>query len=68
MVADLNLFKEEIGWKGEVGGDTKPVKATVLWVAAMHPPPHLHYSPKQLWATMFCQMGQIVVSTAPRVV
>ena len=24
----------------------------VLWVAAMRPPPHLHYSPNQLWAAM----------------
>ena len=50
-VVDLNLFEEEIGWKGEVGGNVRPVKATVLWVMAMHPPPRLYYSSNQLWAT-----------------
>ena len=39
MVADLNLFKEEIGWKGEVGGKVRPLKAMVIRVAAMRPPP-----------------------------
>ena len=51
MVVDLNLFKEEIGWKGEVGGNIRLVKAMVLWVALMHLPPCLYYSPNQLWAT-----------------
>ena len=51
MVVDLNIFEEEIGWKGEVGGDIRPVKAMVLWVVAMHLLPRLHHSPNQLWAT-----------------
>ena len=36
--ADLNLFKEEISWKGEAGGNIRPLKATIIWVAVMHPP------------------------------
>ena len=40
MAADLNLFKEEICWKGELGGKVRPLKAMVIWVMAMHPPPH----------------------------
>ena len=51
MAADLNLFKEEIGWKGEAGGNVRPLKAMVIWVIAMHPPPHPHHSPNQLQAT-----------------
>ena len=50
-VADLNLFKEEISWKGEAGGNVRPLKAMVLWVTTMHPPPRLHHSPNQLRAT-----------------
>ena len=37
MVADLNLFKEEISWKGEVGGNIRPLKAMVIWVMVMRP-------------------------------
>ena len=44
---DLNLFEEEISWKGESGGNVRPVKAIVLRVIAMRPTPHLHYSPNQ---------------------
>ena len=50
-VADLNLFEEKIHWKGETGGNIRLVKATVLRVAAMCPPPHFHHSPNQLRAT-----------------
>ena len=50
MAADLNLLEEEIGWKGEVGGNIRPLKATVLPVMAMCPLPHLHHSPNQLRA------------------
>ena len=50
MVADLNLFKEEISWKGEAGGKVRLLKASVIRIAAMHPPPHPHHSPIQLWA------------------
>ena len=49
---DLNPFEKEISWKGQVGGNVRPVKATVLQVAALHQPPHLHYSPNQLQAAM----------------
>ena len=45
---DLDLFEKEIGWKGEAGGDVRPLKATVLWVTVMYPPPRLHHSPNQL--------------------
>ena len=51
MVVDLKLFEEEIRWKGEVGGSVRPLKATVLQLVAMCPPPRLHYSPNQLQAT-----------------
>ena len=44
IVADLNLFEEEIGWKGEKGGNVRPVKATVLWAVVMHLPPRLRHS------------------------
>ena len=30
MVVDINLFKEEIIWKGEAGGKVRPLKAMVL--------------------------------------
>ena len=52
MVLDLNLFKKEISWKGEVGGNVRPLKATAIWVTAMRPLPHPHHSPNQLWAAM----------------
>ena len=39
MAADLNLFKEEIGWKGEMGGKVRLLKGTVIWVVVMCPPP-----------------------------
>ena len=51
MAVDCNLFKEEIGWKGKVGGKVRPLKATVIRVTAMRPPPRPHHSPIQLWAT-----------------
>ena len=51
-MVDLDLLKEEISWKGEVGGSISPQKAMVLWVTAMYPLPCLHYSHYQLWATM----------------
>ena len=51
-LADLDLFDEEISWKGEVGRNVKPLKAMVLWVATMHPPPRLHYALNQLRAAM----------------
>ena len=51
MVAHLNLFKEEISQKGEVGRNIRPLKATVLWVMMMRPPTQPHHSPNQLWAT-----------------
>ena len=51
MVSDLNLLEEEISWKGEAGGNVRPLKAMVLWFTMMHPPPHLYHSPNQLWAT-----------------
>ena len=50
MAADFNLLEEEIAWKEEAGGDVRPVKAIVLWVMVMCMPPHLHYTPNQLWA------------------
>ena len=50
MAVDLNLFKEEISWKGEAGGKVRPLKATVIWVTAMRLPPRPHHSPIQLWA------------------
>ena len=52
MAADLNIFKEEISWKGELGGNVRPLKATVLRIAAMHPPPRPYHSPNQILATM----------------
>ena len=52
MAADLNLLKEEIGWKGEVGGKVRPLKAMVIWVTAMRLPPHPYHSPNQLRAAM----------------
>ena len=52
MAADLNLFKEEIGWKGEAEGNIRPLKATVLRVAMMRLPPYPHHFPNQLWAAM----------------
>ena len=39
MAVDLNLFKEEISWKGEAGGKVRPLKAMVIWVVVMRPPP-----------------------------
>ena len=39
VAADLNLFEKEIGWKGEAGGNIRPMKVTVLHVTAMHLPP-----------------------------
>ena len=51
MVVDLNLFEVEINWEGKAWGEVKLVKAMVLWVAVMRPPPHLHYFPNQLRAT-----------------
>ena len=35
--ADINLFKEEISWKGEVGEKVRPLKALVIQVTAMRP-------------------------------
>ena len=45
IAVDFNLFEEEIGWKGVVWGDIRPVKATVLWDVAICLLPHLHYPP-----------------------
>ena len=64
MAADLNLFKEEIGWKREVGGNVRPLKAMVIWVTAMCPTPHPHHSPNQLqaatiWASVVGRHGQV---------
>ena len=61
---DLNLFKEEISWKGEVGGNVRPLKATVLWVTVMHLPPRPHHSQNQLraatiWAPVAGRHGQV---------
>ena len=50
-VVDLNLFEVEIGWKGELGGNIRPVKATVLQIMAIYPLPCLNYSPNQLQTT-----------------
>ena len=50
-VANVNLFKEEIGWKGVVWGDIRPVQATVLGVIEVCLPPRFHSPPNQLWAT-----------------
>ena len=49
---DVNLLEEEIGWKGLTWGDIRPVQAMVPGVMAVCPPPHLHYPPNQVWATM----------------
>ena len=45
MALDVNLLEEEIGWKGEAGGDIRPVKTMVLQVVVMCSPPCLHYTP-----------------------
>ena len=50
MAADLDLFKEEISWKGEAGGNVRPLKATVVQVTVMCLPPNPHHSPNQLRA------------------
>ena len=50
MAADLNFFKEEISWKWEVGGKVRPLKAMVIQVTVMHPPPRPHHPPIQLQA------------------
>ena len=34
-VMEFNPLEEEISWKGEAGGDVRPVKATVLQVTVM---------------------------------
>ena len=41
-VADVNLLEEEISWKRVVGGDVRPVQATILGVAAVCLLPRLH--------------------------
>ena len=51
VTVDVNIFKEEMGWKGIVGGYVRPVKAMVPQVAVMCTPPHFYYPPNQLWAT-----------------
>ena len=43
VAVDVNLLEEEIGWKGVVEGDIRPLKAMVLRVMVVCPPPHFHY-------------------------
>ena len=38
--------------EGEAGGNVRPLKAMVLQVVLMCPPPQLHHSPNHLWAAM----------------
>ena len=44
-VVDVNLFEEEMGWKGVAGGDVRLVKAIVFWVMVVCLPTHFLYSP-----------------------
>lgn len=50
MIADVNPFEEEMGWKGIVGADVRPVQATVLRVAVVCLSTRLHYPSNQLQA------------------
>ena len=49
IVLNVNLFEEEIGWKGVVGGGIRPVKSILLGVAVVLPanPPSLTPQPTQ---------------------
>ena len=49
-VPDVNLFQEELAGRGEAQGEVRPLQASVLGVAVVCPPPHLHCPPHQLQA------------------